>query len=53
MKVELNVRDEFLGRPDAKDRMQEIITAIAGLFLILADETFYDIKIDGEDVSIY
>ena len=56
MKVEFEVRDDFAkdGRPVfGKLTMEKLLADFARTMLDAMDETIYNVKIDGEDVSVY
>ena len=53
MKVEFEINDRFTDYPDAKLKMNSILSAFAKMVLATMDEIIYNVKINGEESSIY
>lgn len=53
MKVEFEINENFTDYPDKKVKMESILSGFAKILLAALDETLYNVKIDGEDASIY
>lgn len=56
MKIEFEVRDDFAkdGRPVfGRPTMEKLLADFSRLLLTTLDETIRNVKIDGEDVTVY
>lgn len=60
MKVEFEARDAFsqngealIEERDAKEKMVRFLQIFGQILLVGVDETIFNVKIDGEEVSIY
>ena len=53
MKIEFEINEKFTDYPNKKVKMESILSGFAKILLTTLDETLYNVKIDGEDASIY
>ena len=53
MKVEFEINDNFTDYPAPEKKMESILAGFAQTLLATMDETLYNVKINGEDATIY
>lgn len=56
MKIQFEVRDDFAKDVRSfygKDLMKRLLSDFARIVLTTMDETVHDVKIDGEDITVY